>query len=97
MNAVLRTYMTQMRARTRKRPLREASRMQRYLILIEPTATGFSAYSPDLPGCMSTGATCAEVESNMRESVVLHLEGLREDGEPVPTPHTYATYVELAA
>jgi len=71
--------------------------MQRYLIIIEPTATGFSAYSPDLPGCASTGATHAEVESNMREAVALHLEGLREDGEPVPTPQTYATYVEVAA
>ncbi len=71
--------------------------MQRYLIVIEPTATGFSAYSPDLPGCVSTGATRAEVEANMREAVALHLEGLRDDGEPVPTPHTYATYVEVAA
>jgi predicted RNase H-like HicB family nuclease len=71
--------------------------MQRYLIVIEPTATGFSAYSPDLPGCVSTGATRADVEANMREAVALHLEGLREDGEPVPQPHTYATYVEVAA
>ncbi|MGQ0641863.1 MAG: type II toxin-antitoxin system HicB family antitoxin [Gemmatimonadaceae bacterium] len=71
--------------------------MQRYLIVIEPTATGFSAYSPDLPGCVSTGATRAEVEANMGEAVALHLEGLREDGEPVPAPHTYATYVEVAA
>ena len=71
--------------------------MQRYLIVIEPTATGFSAYSPDLPGCVSSGATRVDVEANMREAVALHLEGLREDGEPVPTPHTYATYVEVAA
>ena len=71
--------------------------MQRYLIVIEPTTTGFSAYSPDLPGCVSTGGTRAEVEANMREAVALHLEGLREDGEPAPTPHTYATYVEVAA
>ena len=71
--------------------------MQRYLIVIEPTGTGFSAYSPDLPGCVSTGATRADVEANMREAVALHLEGLREDGEPVPPPHTYATYVEVAA
>jgi predicted RNase H-like HicB family nuclease len=71
--------------------------MQRYLIVIEPTVTGFSAYSPDLPGCVSSGTTRGEVEANMREAVALHLEGLREDGEPVPTPHTYATYVEVAA
>lgn len=71
--------------------------MQRYLIVIEPTDSGFSAYSPDLPGCVSAGSTRGEVEANMREAVALHLEGLREDGEPVPMPHTYATYVEVAA
>jgi len=71
--------------------------MQRYLIVLEPTATGFSAYSPDLPGCVATGATRAEVEANMREAIALHLEGLREDGAPVPPPQTIATYVEVAA
>lgn len=71
--------------------------MQRYLIVIEPTGTGFSACSPGLPGCVSTGGTRAEVEANMREAVALHLEGLREDGETVRQPHTYATYVEVAA
>ena len=71
--------------------------MQRYLVVLEPTDTGFSAFSPDLPGCVATGATRAEVEANMREAVVLHLEGLREDGEPVPVAHTIATYVEIAA
>jgi predicted RNase H-like HicB family nuclease len=71
--------------------------MQRYLIVLEPTASGFSAYSPDLPGCAATGATRQEVEANMRDAIVLHLEGLREDGEPVPTPQTIATYVEVAA
>jgi predicted RNase H-like HicB family nuclease len=71
--------------------------MQRYLIVLEPTATGFSAYSPDLPGCVSTGRTRAEVEGNMREAISLHLDGLREDGQPVPPPHTTAIYVEVAA
>ena len=71
--------------------------MQRYLIVLEPTATGFSAYSPDLPGCVATGATRPEVEANMHEAIVLHLEGLREDGEPVPSAQTIATYVEVAA
>jgi predicted RNase H-like HicB family nuclease len=71
--------------------------MQRYLIVLEPTATGFSAYSPDLPGCVATGATRAEVEGNMREAIALHLDGLREDGAPVPPPQTIATYVEVAA
>ena len=71
--------------------------MQRYLIVLEPTATGFSAYSPDLAGCVATGTTRAEVETNMREAISLHLEGLREDGEPVPPGQTIATYVEVAA
>jgi predicted RNase H-like HicB family nuclease len=71
--------------------------MQRYLIVLEPTATGFSAYSPDLPGCVATGATQPEVEVRMREAIELHLEGLREDGEPVPAAQTIATYVEVAA
>ena len=71
--------------------------MQRYLIVLEPTATGFSAYSPDLPGCAATGATRPEVEENMRQAIELHLEGLRDDGEPVPSAQTIATYVEVAA
>ncbi|MEP6609969.1 MAG: type II toxin-antitoxin system HicB family antitoxin [Burkholderiaceae bacterium] len=71
--------------------------MQRYLIVIEPTETGFSAYSPDLPGCIATGATQAEVERAMREALEYHLEGLRADGRPVPPPDTVATYVEVAA
>ncbi len=49
----------------------------KYLIVIEPTDTGFSACSPDLPGCVSTGATREEVERNMQEAIELHLEGLR--------------------
>jgi len=71
--------------------------MKKYLIVIEPTQTGFSAYSPDLPGCVSTGRTREEVEWNMREAITFHLDGLREEGEPVPEPHTYSAYVELPA
>lgn len=71
--------------------------MQRYLIVIEPTPAGFSAYSPDLPGCVATGATQTEVERSMREALEFHLDGLRADGQPVPPPHTSATYVEVAA
>lgn len=69
----------------------------KYLVIIEPTGTGFSAYSPDLPGCVSTGTTRAEVEENMREAVELHLEGLREEGYPVPEPGTSSAYVEISA
>lgn len=71
--------------------------MKKYLIVIEETSTGFSAYSPDLPGCVSTGATQSEVEQSMREAIAFHLDGLREEGQPVPEPHTYSAYVELPA
>ncbi len=71
--------------------------MKRYLIVIEPTKSGFSAYSPDLPGCVSTGRTREEVEQNMREAIAFHLDGLREEGQAVPEPHTYSAYVELSA
>ena len=60
--------------------------MKRYPIVVEATETGFSAYSPDLPGCISTGATRDEVEANMRQAVEFHIEGLRLDGLPVPEP-----------
>ena len=69
----------------------------KYLIVIAPTRTGFSAYSPDLPGCVSTGATREEVERNMQEAIELHLEGLREEGYPVPGPSTSSSYVEISA
>jgi predicted RNase H-like HicB family nuclease len=69
----------------------------RLLIVVEQTPTGFSAYSPDLPGCVAAGATRQDVEQKMREAITLHLEGMREDGLAVPSPHAYATYVEVAA
>ncbi len=71
--------------------------MKRYLIVIEKTGTGYSAYSPDLPGWVSTGSSRAEVEKNMNEAIAFHLEGLREQGQPVPEPHAYSAYVELPA
>ena len=69
----------------------------RYLIIIEPTPAGFSAYSPDLPGCIATGGSAEQVEGNMREAIAFHLDGLRADGQPVPEAHTIAAYVEVAA
>ena len=69
--------------------------MKRYLIVIEETASGYSAYSPDLPGCVSTGRSRAGVESNMREAIQLHLDGLRNAAYEVPEPHTYSAYVEV--
>jgi len=69
--------------------------MKKYLIVIEGTQTGFSAYSPDLPGRVSTRETRQEVELNMRKAIAFHLDGLREEGQAVPEPHTYSAYVEL--
>jgi predicted RNase H-like HicB family nuclease len=67
----------------------------KYLIVIEPTATGFSAYSPDLPGCVSTGATRDACEQNMHEAIAFHIDGLRDEGEDVPQPTTTASFVEV--
>jgi predicted RNase H-like HicB family nuclease len=69
----------------------------RYLTIIEKTETGYSAYSPDLLGCVSTGVTHEEVEQNMREAIEFHLEGLRLEGDEVPQPSTLSTYIEVAA
>ena len=71
--------------------------MRRYLIVIEQTTTGFSAYSPDVPGCVSAGRTRDEVEATMREAIELHLDGLRQDGVPIPMPSASAAYVDVAA
>ena len=68
--------------------------MNRYLIVIEKTTTGYSAYSPDLPGCVATGADRAEVESEMKTAIEFHLEGMREHGEPIPEPSSEAAYCE---
>ena len=67
------------------------------LIVVEQTATGHSAYAPDLPGCVATGSTPAEVEREMRDAVAFHLDGLRAQGQLPPEPHSYATVVEVAA
>ncbi|HEY2820771.1 MAG TPA: type II toxin-antitoxin system HicB family antitoxin [Candidatus Acidoferrum sp.] len=71
--------------------------MKKYLIVVEQTQTGYSAYSPDLPGCISTGRTREDVEKNMQEAIALHLDGMREEGQALPEPHTYSAYVELPA
>lgn len=66
----------------------------RYAIVIEKAEDGFSAYVPDLPGCVAAGRTIEEVESLIREAIRLHVEGLREDGLPVPEPSSTCEYVE---
>ncbi len=68
----------------------------RLLVVVEQADTGFSAYSPDLEGCVATGGTRGEVETRMREAIEEHLATLRRDGEVVPTPNTYVTFVEVA-
>jgi predicted RNase H-like HicB family nuclease len=69
----------------------------RYAVVIENAGSNFSAYVPDLPGCVATGATLAEAESAIREAIEFHLDGLREDGSPVPPPSSKVQYVEVAA
>jgi predicted RNase H-like HicB family nuclease len=71
--------------------------MIKLLIVVEQTPSGYSAYSPDVEGCIATGATREEVERGMREALEFHLEGLRAEGQAVPAPHSYATFVEVAA
>jgi len=67
----------------------------KYAIVIEQGANNLSAYVPDLPGCITTGKTIEEVEHNIREAIELHLEGLIEDGDPIPEAHTSVAYVDL--
>ena len=68
----------------------------KYLIIIEKTDTGYSAYSPDLPGCVSTGVTREDIERNMQEAIEFHLDGLREEGYLVPEPTSASAYVSVA-
>ncbi len=69
----------------------------RYAVVIEKSERNYSAYVPDLPGCVSVGDTLDEVKSEIREAIAFHLEGLREDGSPIPPPSTEAEYVEVEA
>ena len=68
-----------------------------YAIVIERADHNYSAYVPDLPGCVATGCTLEETEREIREAIEFHLEGLREDGLPVPTPTSQVDYIEIAA
>ena len=69
----------------------------RYAIVIENAGNNFSAYVPDLPGCVTTGATLEEAENVIREAIAFHIDGLREDGLPVPLPTSQVEYIEVAA
>lgn len=69
----------------------------RYAIVIEQAEGNFSAYVPDLPGCVATGDSLAETEREIRDAIAFHLDGLREDGLPVPEPASVVEYVEVTA
>jgi predicted RNase H-like HicB family nuclease len=69
----------------------------RYAVVIERAGGNYSAYVPDLPGCVATGSTVSEAEASLREAIELHLSGLREDGIPIPPALSQVDYVEVAA
>jgi len=69
----------------------------RYAIVVEKTENNYSAYVPDLPGCVATGQTIEETENEIREAIRFHIEGLREDGLVVPQPASIVEYLEIVA
>jgi predicted RNase H-like HicB family nuclease len=69
----------------------------RYAVVIENAGSNFSAYLPDLSGCVATGVTLEETEVAIREAIEFHLDGLREDGSPIPSPSSKVEYIEVAA
>lgn len=71
--------------------------MHRFLIVIENAGQNFSAYSPDLPGCVATGSTREEIERRMYEAIQMHVEGLIEDKQPIPASTSFAEFVVVSA
>ena len=69
--------------------------MYRYLVIFEKANDNYSAYSPDLPGCIATGSTRDEAEKNIKEAISFHIEGLTKDGLPLPEPTSFTEYVEV--
>ena len=69
----------------------------RYAVVIEDAGSNFSAYLPDLPGCIATGQSFEEVEREIRSAIQFHLEGMKQDGLPIPKPSSAVEYVEVAA
>jgi len=69
--------------------------MHRYLVIFEKADGNYSAYSPDVPGCIATGTTRGEAEENIREAIRLHIEGLVKDGLAVPEPASSTEYIEV--
>jgi predicted RNase H-like HicB family nuclease len=69
----------------------------KYAIVIEKLDSGYSAYVPDLPGCVATADSLEEIKQLMQEGIEFHLEGMREDGDPIPEPTTQVEYIEAPA
>jgi predicted RNase H-like HicB family nuclease len=69
----------------------------KYLVVVEESASGFSAYSPDVPGCIATGSSRSDVERRIAQAIAFHIEGLRTEGFSVPEPHSFSAYVDVPA
>jgi predicted RNase H-like HicB family nuclease len=80
--------MTNDEASSSKSDSNRESTMKRYAIVVEQAGSNYAAYVPDLPGCVATGATIEETERLLREAISLHLDGLQEDGLPIPAPNS---------
>ena len=71
--------------------------MYRFLVVIEKAGENYSAYSPDLPGCVATGATREEVEKNMHEAIAIHIQGMKDDKQSIPQSSSFAEYFAIPA
>ncbi len=69
--------------------------MHKYLVIFEKANGNYSAYSPDMPGCIATGKTRQEAEKNIKAAIAFHIEGLAKDGLPVPEPASFTEYIEV--
>ena len=69
----------------------------RYAVVIERAESNYSAYVPDLPGCVAAGSTIKETENEIREAIKFHIDGMKEDGLPIPAPSSSVEYIEVAA
>ena len=69
----------------------------RYAVVIEQAESNYSAYVPDLPGCVAAGSTIKEAENEIREAIKFHIDGIKEDGRPIPVPSSSVEYIEVAA
>lgn len=69
--------------------------MHRFLVVVAKVNGDYSAYLPDLPGCVATGETREEVERNIHEAIQLHVQGLKEDDLPIPESHSFAEYIAV--